>query len=134
MPQRLFTLREVRALLPRVRGPLRAMQERKADFDRHREALAMLLSRSEGAGEHVQAARVHRAAAERLAGEIQTLLDEVHALGIEVKGIDQGLIDFPAERDGRVVYLCWMLDEPDIAFWHDLDTGFRGRRPLGHDE
>jgi hypothetical protein len=47
-----------------------------------------------------------------------------------VKDIDQGLVDFPALRDGRVVFLCWMVDEPEIGYWHEIDDGFRGRRAL----
>lgn len=132
---KLFTLDQARALLPSVRVAMREMQARKAEFDQHRAALSVLAPRSAGEGEHLQAAVArHRAAAERLAEEIQGLVAGVLALGVEVKGIDQGLIDFPAEREGRVVYLCWMLDEPDIAWWHDLQTGFQGRRPLERDE
>jgi hypothetical protein len=41
-----------------------------------------------------------------------------------------GIVDFPSLRDGREVYLCWRVDEPTVAYWHDLDAGFRGRQPL----
>jgi hypothetical protein len=51
-------------------------------------------------------------------------------MGVEVKGIDEGLVDFPSERDGRVVYLCWRIGEPDILYWHEVHTGFQGRQPL----
>ena len=51
-------------------------------------------------------------------------------LGIVVRDIDRGLIDFPAIVDGREVYLCWQLGEDEIAFWHDLESGFGGRQPL----
>ena len=129
--KRLFTLEEARALLPRLRELARALRERKAEFDRHREALELLATRARGDGGHLQEPLArHREAVERLAAEIQELIEGVHALGAEVTGLEQGLIDFPSERDGRVVYLCWMLDEPDIAWWHDLETGFRGRQPL----
>jgi len=50
--------------------------------------------------------------------------------GCELKGVRQGLVDFPALRDGREVYLCWQYDEPEIAFWHEVDAGFAGRQPL----
>jgi hypothetical protein len=50
--------------------------------------------------------------------------------GIVLRDLDRGLIDFPAIRDGREVYLCWIDGEPDIGFWHDLDAGYAGRRPL----
>ncbi len=50
--------------------------------------------------------------------------------GIEVKDPEKGLIDFHHERDGHVVYLCYMLGEPGIGYWHTMDSGFAGRRPL----
>lgn len=61
---------------------------------------------------------------------VQDLLDEVRFLGAEVKDIDLGLIDLRHERGGEVVYLCWRLGEERIAYWHDLKTGFAGRRPI----
>jgi hypothetical protein len=51
-------------------------------------------------------------------------------MGCELKGIEEGLIDFPSPREGRTVYLCWKLGEDSIGSWHELDTGFAGRQPL----
>ena len=69
--------------------------------------------------------------------EIQALRDEAESLikaivnlGVALKDIEQGLVDFPAERDGRIVFLCWKQGEDEIRFWHELDTGFAGRKPL----
>jgi hypothetical protein len=55
---------------------------------------------------------------------------ELDDLGVELKGIDDGLIDFPTTREGRVVYLCWRLGEDEIGWWHETDGGFAGRQPL----
>ncbi len=52
------------------------------------------------------------------------------AWGITLRDIETGLIDFPALVDGRQVWLCWRLGEDDVEWWHELDTGFAGRRPL----
>lgn len=68
--------------------------------------------------------------AEQLAREVDGFVAELGSLGIEVKDYAQGLIDFPAEREGRLVYLCWRLGEPTVQFWHEVDAGFAGRRPL----
>jgi hypothetical protein len=68
--------------------------------------------------------------AEQLAREVDGFVAELGSLGIEVKDYAQGLIDFPAEREGRPVYLCWRLGEPAVRFWHEVDAGFAGRRPL----
>jgi hypothetical protein len=62
--------------------------------------------------------------------EVRRLLGELATLGIVVRDIDRGLIDFPALRDGREVFLCWELGEERIGYWHELETGYGGRRPL----
>ncbi len=51
-------------------------------------------------------------------------------LDVVVRDLDRGLVDFPALRDGHEVYLCWLVDEPEVAYWHPIETGFPGRRPL----
>jgi hypothetical protein len=61
---------------------------------------------------------------------LQELLDEALVLGVEVKDLEQGLVDFRARRGGEVVYLCWKLGEPDVLHWHGLHEGFAGRKPL----
>jgi hypothetical protein len=57
-------------------------------------------------------------------------LDQLAEWGIELKDLSTGLVDFPAMREGRIVYLCWRLGELQVAYWHDLETGFGGRQPL----
>jgi hypothetical protein len=54
----------------------------------------------------------------------------IEAMGIELKDMNTGLVDFLAERDGRDVYLCWRYNEPKVAFWHELEAGVAGRQPL----
>jgi hypothetical protein len=66
----------------------------------------------------------------RLAAEIEGYLSELRELGVDFKGFDQGLVDFPGERDGRVICLCWKLDEDEIGFWHEVTDGYAGRQPL----
>ena len=63
--------------------------------------------------------------------EVRALIGEVSTMGVVLRDIDSGLIDFPALVDDREVYLCWRLEDDDeIEFWHELDTGFGGRQPL----
>ena len=64
--------------------------------------------------------------AERVAG----LVDELQALGVELKALEQGMVDFYALREDRLVYLCWRLGEEHITHWHEVDAGFTGRRPV----
>ena len=57
-------------------------------------------------------------------------MHKIEEIGCEVKGIREGLVDFPSIREGKEVYLCWRMPEKEILFWHDLNTGFAGRKPL----
>ena len=65
-----------------------------------------------------------------IAAEVDRFVRELTALGVELKDYETGLVDFPAVIDGRPVYLCWRLGEPRVQFWHEIDAGFVGRRPL----
>jgi len=58
------------------------------------------------------------------------LMRKIEEMGCEVKGLREGLIDFPSLREGREVYLCWRMPEKEILFWHDLNAGFTGRKPI----
>lgn len=68
--------------------------------------------------------------AQQLARDIDGYIAEIRELGVEMKGIDTGLVDFPAEVDGRTVLLCWQLGEDSVQYWHEEDAGFAGRRPI----
>jgi hypothetical protein len=61
--------------------------------------------------------------------KLRTYIDELKRLGVEFKGAD-GLCDFYSIMDGREVFLCWRLGEPEVSYWHDLDAGYTGRQPL----
>lgn len=61
---------------------------------------------------------------------LEQLVREIQATGAILKDINTGLIDFLSRKDGRDVYLCWKYGEDDIGFWHEIDGGFGGRRPL----
>lgn len=128
---RTFTLEEATALLPRLRAILTEMQEKKTALDPLREELVGLARRAAGNGHAIaQELRRKQAQARALAERLNALLAEITELGCELKGIDQGLIDFPSEREGRTVYLCWQLGEERIGHWHELEAGFAGRQPL----
>ncbi len=70
----------------------------------------------------------------RLRNEAQGLMAKIGECGVEVKGLEAGLLDFPALRNGELVYLCWRVGEPRIEWWHPVHTGFAGRQPLGHED
>jgi hypothetical protein len=62
--------------------------------------------------------------------ELSRAIGELEAVEVILRDVDRGLVDFPALRDGEEVYLCWLLDEPAVEFWHEPDAGFAGRRRL----
>ena len=119
-----FTREEANALLPRVEPRLRNLRDardRLTDTEAH-ELLADAAPANGGgeAGRQVGDAFL----------EVRDLLAEIQDLGILIRDIDRGLIDFPAIIEDAEVYLCWQLDEPEVGFWHDLESGFGGRQPL----
>jgi len=67
---------------------------------------------------------------QRLAAEVEGCVRELVELGVEVRALDTGLVDFPGTLDGRDVFFCWMLGESAVTHWHERDAGFSGRRPL----
>jgi hypothetical protein len=128
---RLFSLSEATALLPRLRELLPALQETKGAIDRLQRELQAMTQAASGNG-HLLLAQMDRKRreTEALTERLNASVRELQELGCELKGIDEGLIDFPAQRDGRTVFLCWKLGEERIEWWHELDTGFAGRERL----
>jgi len=127
-----FTRESAEALLPRVEPLLRELQASRADLAAVEKRAAALQIRLSGNG-HLHRGEVEEVRAEvgRLNDEINSRLQEIAGLGVLVKDLDMGLIDFPALRDGREVYLCWRLgEEARIAWWHETDAGFAGRQPF----
>lgn len=126
---RLYTVDEANALLPTLAPMLEELRRLKSQLDTARAALKAFTPAMRSNGHGLEALGFERQIAEivpKMAEGIKTITD----LGIEIKDLDAGLIDFPSPRGGRIVYLCWRLGEGEIAFWHELDAGFSGRQPL----
>jgi hypothetical protein len=84
-----------------------------------------------GGGLDPSGVRALQERAERVSGELQALVEELDSFGVQVKDLEQGLIDFPARHpEGETVLLCWHLGEDEVAHWHGVDEGFAGRKPL----
>lgn len=125
MTQRLFTLEEANALLPQLRRMLKAVLDAREKIVAAQPELWPILEKAIGNGGGKKAGQMLKHFE-----IIQHNTQAIQGMGIELKDINSGLIDFPAERDGRVVYLCWRYGEGDIESWHDLNAGFAGRQPL----
>jgi hypothetical protein len=124
-----YTVEEARALVPQLREILTAIQADKRELDEQADALRQLAPAMNGNGHATEVSR-QEGRMKGLIDSIRQKVAEVTALGIEIKDLDRGLVDFPSLRDGRVVYLCWLVSEPTVSYWHDVDAGFRGRQPL----
>jgi hypothetical protein len=130
--ERNFTPDEANELLPTVRLLVERMVEAKRALDVAQAEADDVSVRISGNGGGLPPARLAEvdAGVSRRATELARVLEEVQALGVVVKDLDTGLVDFPSVRDGRDVLLCWQLGEDDVAFWHGYDDGYAGRRPI----
>jgi hypothetical protein len=83
-------------------------------------------------GMHVDVVKAakRRAEREKALGEARDTLAEIDEIGVQVKDLEQGLLDFPCVMEGKTVLLCWRLGEKEIGFWHTIEDGFAGRKPL----
>ena len=115
-------------------GPLLAtLADQRAELIRLRDrALAAHASASSGGGAEIDEdeTQVIRLRMQGIVDQMAAAVARIDGLGITLRDIERGLIDFPALAGGRQVWLCWELGEQDVAFWHELDTGFGSRRPL----
>ncbi len=127
-----YTPATANAALPYVR---RVVADLVRDHASWREGVAALAAidaagpADAGAGPRPDAPALRRRVA-RLADDVRGALADLAALGVECKGLDVGLVDFPAVVDGTPAYLCWQLGEPAVAWWHRRDAGYAGRRLL----
>jgi len=130
---RLFTLPEAESLLPRIEAALRAAVEHKPLLQAAEAGFQDYVRRiNVSGGSLVNLDRVSELQSQRQAEakELKAALHKLEQLGVEVKDLDMGLVDFPTQYRGRMVYLCWKLGEQRIGYWHSTDEGFAGRRPI----
>jgi hypothetical protein len=120
----MYTVREANRALPYVRAIVEEICERYAAIERATQRLCGIPREDREARERVrvevdaEAARLHACRA------------ELRQIGAELKDYEMGLVDFPAVLDGRSILLCWRRGEESVAHWHDLESGFAGRRPV----
>ena len=121
----LFTVQEANALLPKL-------TELLEDVARHRDSLRektpymepiLRASGANGGGRSGSEYGVE-------AYDLYLAIERIRELGVVLKDLDMGLLDFPHEREGRVVFLCWHPPEERVAFWHEIEAGYAGRQPL----
>ena len=128
-----FTLEEAQSLLPVLESLLKRAMEGKQAAEQVEASLAELSRRIYvSGGMRVNVAKVSkdRAEIETHLQVVRESLAEIDAIGVLVKDIETGLLDFPSIVDGQVILLCWRRGEASIEHWHTVEAGFQGRQPL----
>ncbi|HET9408537.1 MAG TPA: DUF2203 domain-containing protein [Candidatus Sulfotelmatobacter sp.] len=133
MSDRTFTLDEAQGLLPVLESLLRSAMVSKAlidEVDAEFQATAHRVFLN--GGTRLDIVSLARRKAERGKAEqrVRDAIAEIDAIGVQVKDLNIGLLDFPCEVDGQTILLCWKLGEAAITHWHGTDEGFAGRKPI----
>jgi hypothetical protein len=130
--RRHFTVEQANAALPLVRAIVTDLAALAREVIERRERVSVLLAGRDRKARDVYSDELAAAEQEleKDTERLQEYVAELRALGIEPKNGPEGLVDFPSMLDGREVYLCWKLGEPEVLHWHELEAGFLGRQPL----
>jgi hypothetical protein len=133
MSDRTFTLDEAQSLLPVLESLLRtAIAGKKVieEFEAEQQELNHRIFLN--GGTHVDVVPLARRKAERVKAEqrAKDAVAEIDSIGVQVKDLDIGLLDFPCEVEGEIILLCWKLGETSITHWHGTQEGFAGRKPI----
>jgi hypothetical protein len=133
-PSKIFTVASANQTLPLVRVICQDMVELAKELMDRRERLSQIRSgRKSKSGEldpYSDEIAQMVAGLDEEVHRLQAYAHELRDLGVEPKSASEGLVDFPAIRGGRLVFLCWKLGEERVKYWHDLEAGFAGRQPL----
>lgn len=133
---RFFNLADAERLLPEIESLLRTLVQAKQEYENAETELSLIGQRIAFAGgmiaprDKILALRGHKDASTHA---LKSALEKIQEIGCQLKDIELGLIDFPTLYRGQEVYLCWKLGEAGIGFWHPIEEGFRGRRPIDGD-
>jgi len=129
---RKFSVTEANAMLPLVRAIVEDLVRLTREvIDRHDRVEHLKAGREIISGDPYdeELSQIEEELAKDRA-RLYEYVEELRQLGVEPKSADQGIVDFPSEMNGSLVYLCWQLGEPEVMHWHSIDGGFRGRHPL----
>jgi len=125
-----YTVEQANAMLPLLRSILRDVTQLANDLRTRHDRLLQIEAQGSVDEAHGEELRVFCADYQRDQERMREYEKELESLHVELKDYYAGLIDFPALMDGREVFLCWRLGEPEVGHWHDLDAGFSGRQKI----
>jgi len=123
--KKLFTLEEANAIVPQLLDLVPKIQKLSASLSNDFPDIKNAREKSKWNGGSEQGVDYLNTVL-----KYNDLIHKIEGVGCEVKGIREGLVDFPSLREGREVYLCWRMPEKEIRFWHDIHAGFTGRKPI----
>ena len=126
---RLFTVEEANAMLPALRTLAETIREKVLELRNRSQSVVRQDQLDPESTDFMDRLQKNNTIAE-LVGTIKSCVERVQSYGCICKGVEQGLIDFPCLLGAEVVFLCWQLGEPTIGYWHRIEDGFAGRRPL----
>ena len=124
MPQ-YFTLQEANEALTSIRPWMEEVQIIRGEILAHQPEIWNVMEKSAGNGGNPTLSRMVKTF-----DRLDALIHSIQDIGALIKDINTGLLDFPALKGGREVYLCWKYGEADIAYWHEIEDGFAGRQPI----
>ncbi len=131
-----FTLEEAQTLLPVVKTLINRAMEGKRVVEGAEEEFQGLRHRillSGGLLVDIHRLALRKSERDKALRETKDALAEIEAIGVQIKDLDTGLLDFPCVVDDEIVLLCWKAGEEKIEFWHGLEEGFQGRKPIRED-
>jgi hypothetical protein len=126
---RYFTLEEANSAIPYIS---RIVEDIVAEYEKWRDCIfryEVIAAKGTAESENEEQEEL-RCEVDSVAQRINAFIDELSKVGCIFKGFDGGLVDFRSQLEGRDVFLCWKLGEPEIQHWHEMDSGFAGRQPL----
>ncbi|MBI5428012.1 MAG: DUF2203 domain-containing protein [Nitrospinae bacterium] len=123
--KKFFTLEEANSLVPRLLKDIPHLQKLTAELNENFPDVKNAWKKARFNGGSAQGAGYLRVAV-----QYTRLSSDLESRGCVLKGVENGLVDFPSIRDGREVFLCWKMPEKEIRYWHDIDAGFAGRQSI----
>jgi hypothetical protein len=128
-----FTLDEANAMLPVLESLMRSAIDSKLTLEQGQKALQDIAHRvhlSGGSLLNISDVLARKSELAKTTQRLRDILSEMDSIGVQVKDLDDGLLDFPCQVEDDIVLLCWKLGEPTISYWHTQDTGFKDRSPI----
>ena len=122
-----FTIKSANEMLPTIIEKFQKIKQEKSEVEKMEQKLQMNLSGTSNLDDYVTLKQNLNASVTRFYSSIE----ELEKTGVVLKGLEEGLLDFPSKKFDDEIWLCWKEGETEIKFWHEKDVGFNGRKPIG---